>query len=100
MKTWQKLALGTLVVVAIGGARVYFVNKARQDPGVIGKKTEKKLSQDDLAVITQYYFARGSRSGFAPATPCLTTLTRAARYSSPSRRAICPVPKSCRLQSW
>lgn len=58
MKTWQKLGLVTLAVVLIGGARVYFVNKARQDPGVIGKKApEKPLTQDELVDITKYYFA-------------------------------------------
>jgi hypothetical protein len=58
MKTWQKLALATAAIVLIAGVRVYMVNKAREDPGVAVKKNEpKKLSTDDLAVVTQYYFA-------------------------------------------
>jgi hypothetical protein len=58
LKTWQKLAVGTLVVVAIAGARIYMVHKEREDPGVAAKKNvPKKLSQDDLAVITLYYFS-------------------------------------------
>jgi hypothetical protein len=58
MKTWQKLALATVAVVAIAAVRVYMVNKAREDPGVAARKNvPKKLSTDDLAVITLYYFA-------------------------------------------
>lgn len=58
MKLWQKIALMTLAVFLIAGARVYFVWKARQDPGVIKKSPEEKpLTQDELAVMTQYYFA-------------------------------------------
>jgi hypothetical protein len=58
MKLWQKIALMTLAVFLIAGARVYFVWKARQDPGVFKKGPEAKpLTQDELAVITQYYFA-------------------------------------------
>src|SRR5271165_1371304 len=59
MKLWQKLALMTMVVVLIVGARFYFVWKSRQDPGVIARKSPeaKPLSKDDLAVVTQYFFA-------------------------------------------
>jgi hypothetical protein len=59
MKLWQKLALMTLVVVLIGSARFYFVWKSRQSPGVIATQGEKvkPLTQDELAVVTEYYFA-------------------------------------------
>lgn len=58
MKLWQKIVLITLAVFLIAGARVYFVWKARQDPGVFKKGPEAKpLTQDELAVMTQYYFA-------------------------------------------
>ena len=59
MKLWQKLALVTLAVVLIGGARVYFVWKSRQNPGTVAQHgTEAKpLTQDELAVMKQYYFA-------------------------------------------
>ncbi|WP_263350858.1 hypothetical protein [Acidicapsa acidisoli] len=59
MKLWQKLALLTLVVVLIGSARFYFVWKSRQNPGVMATQGEKvkPLTQDELAVVTEYYFA-------------------------------------------
>jgi hypothetical protein len=58
MKLWQKISLITLAVVLIAGARIYFVWKARQDPGVFKKGPEARpLTQDELAVMTQYYFA-------------------------------------------
>jgi hypothetical protein len=59
MKLWQKLALITLIVVVIGGVRVYFVWKSRQDPGVVARHGDepKPLSQDELAVMKQFYFA-------------------------------------------
>jgi hypothetical protein len=58
MKLWQKISLLTLAVLLIAGARVYFVWKARQDPGVFRKgPAPKPLTQDELAVMTQYYFA-------------------------------------------
>jgi hypothetical protein len=59
MKLWQKLVLLTLVVALIGGARVYFVWKSRQNPGVVMPKgaESKPLTQDELAVVTEYNFA-------------------------------------------
>lgn len=59
MKLWQKLASITLVVFLIVGLRIYFVFKARQDPGIIGKSAEqpKRPTMDELAVVMQYYFA-------------------------------------------
>jgi hypothetical protein len=59
MKLWQKLALMTLAVLLIVGARLYFVWKSRQDPGVVARKGDeaKPPTQDQLAVMTQYYFA-------------------------------------------
>ncbi len=45
--------------VLIGAARVYFVWKARQDPGIVARRgaEQKPLTQDELAVVMQYYFA-------------------------------------------
>ena len=58
MKTWQKMVLIFLVVAGIAGVRLYFVFKARQDPGVaVTKNTGPALSQDDLADMKQLYFA-------------------------------------------
>ena len=59
MKLWQRMALVTLAVLLIAGVRFYFVWKERQDPGVVARQAaqRKPLSQDDLAVMTQYYFA-------------------------------------------
>jgi len=58
MKLWQKVAAITLAIVLIAGLRVYFVWKARQDPGIIRHGAETKPpTQDELAVIMQYYFA-------------------------------------------
>jgi len=53
MKTWQKLVLVTLLMVVILGARVYFVWKERQDPGVIGRQAEAgpRPTQDELAYV-------------------------------------------------
>lgn len=52
MKTWQKMALIILAVVLIAGVRLYFVFKARQDPGVVAtKNAAPTLSKDDLAVV-------------------------------------------------
>jgi hypothetical protein len=58
MKAWQKIVLLTLGVALFAGARVYFVWKSRQDPGVIGQRgpEEKPLTQDQLAVVMQYFF--------------------------------------------
>jgi hypothetical protein len=59
MKLWQKLALVTLVMALIVGARFYFVWKSRQDPGVTATKgaETRRPTNDELAVITQYFFA-------------------------------------------
>lgn len=57
MKTSHKVALGTLVVLLILGVRVYFVYKARQDPGVAVKNPQPKLSSDDLAVVKELYLS-------------------------------------------
>jgi hypothetical protein len=59
MRLWQKISLLTMVVVLFAGARFFFVWKARQDPGVSGRRgpAPKPLTQDELAVMTQYYFA-------------------------------------------
>lgn len=59
MKLWQKLTLLTLAMVLIAGARFYFVWKSRQDPGVIARRGDapKPPTQDELAVMTQHFFA-------------------------------------------
>ena len=59
MKLWQRIALLTLVVFLFTGLRVYFVWKSRQNPGVIAGQGNqaKPLTQDELAVMKQYYFA-------------------------------------------
>src|ERR1700679_3509120 len=59
MKFWQKIAVFTLIVALIAGARVYFVWKARQDPGLVARRAAeaKPLSQDELAVVMQYFYA-------------------------------------------
>jgi len=59
MKTWQKITLPILAVFLIAGVRLYFVFKARQDPGAVVNKVDepKPLTQDQLAVMTKYYFA-------------------------------------------
>jgi hypothetical protein len=53
MKLWQKLGLLTLLVLLLLGARVYFVWKERQDPGVAGRQAEqaRPIPQDDLAYV-------------------------------------------------
>jgi hypothetical protein len=53
LKLWQKLVLVTLAMALILGARVYFVWKARQDPGVMVKKGEeaRPIPQDELAYV-------------------------------------------------
>lgn len=59
MKFWQKIAVFTLIVALIAGARVYFVWKARQDPGLVARRAAeaKPLSPDELAVVMQYFYA-------------------------------------------
>jgi hypothetical protein len=57
MKTWQKVGLLTLFAVLICGARVYFVWKSRQDPGVMVRKGDepRQLSKDELVVMKLLY---------------------------------------------
>jgi hypothetical protein len=59
VKLWQKIGLVTLAVFLVLGARIFFLWKARQDPGAIGRKGQavKPMSQDELAVMKMYYFA-------------------------------------------
>ena len=58
MKLWQKAGLVTLAVFLILGIRIYFVWKQRQNPGVVANQpAPRHLSQDELAVIRQFYFA-------------------------------------------
>jgi hypothetical protein len=59
MKIWQKVALLTLFVALVAGARVYFVWKSRQDPGVMVRKGEepRRLSEDELAVMKLLYLS-------------------------------------------
>ena len=54
MKLWQKLGLMTLLVLLLLGARIYFVWKARQDPGVVGRQEAEQarpIPQDELAYV-------------------------------------------------
>jgi hypothetical protein len=87
MKLWQKLALITLIVVVIGGVRVYFVWKSRQDPGVVARHGDepKPLSQDELAVMKQFYFANLDQGGILPAL--LSVYRWACRVRQADRRA-------------
>jgi hypothetical protein len=57
MKLWQKLTLATLLVVLVLGVRVYFIWKARQNPGVMVQKGEETRppTQDELAYVKMLY---------------------------------------------
>ena len=59
MKLWQQIGLVTIAALLFLGARIYFVWKARQDPGAVASlgNATKPPTQDELAVIAQYYFA-------------------------------------------
>jgi hypothetical protein len=58
MKLSQKVGLLTLGVVLVSSVRIYMVWKSRQDAGEVKKAPEsKRLTDDQLAIITQYYFA-------------------------------------------
>ena len=60
MKTWQKVLIPTLLVVLIAGGRLFFVWKARQDPGVTPPghgEVARALTTDELAVVRQMIFA-------------------------------------------
>jgi len=62
MKTWQKIGLLTLLVLLIGGARIYFVWKSRQNPGVMVRQGDepRKLTQDELVVMKLLYLSNFS----------------------------------------
>ncbi|WP_263355889.1 hypothetical protein [Acidicapsa ligni] len=58
MRVWQRVLVGTLLVLVVAGARVYFVWKARQDPGVVKNAVPaKKLTADELTYVKEMYFA-------------------------------------------
>jgi hypothetical protein len=59
VKVWQKLALGTLLVAVIAGARIYFVVKSRENPGMVQTTGEqpRKMTSDELAVVREMYWA-------------------------------------------
>jgi hypothetical protein len=53
MKTWQKMAVPTLISIGIGGIYLFSVWKQRQDPGVIARNSQPtpKVTMDDVAVV-------------------------------------------------
>jgi hypothetical protein len=53
MKTWQKMAIPTLIMVGVGGIYLFSVWKQRQDPGVIARNSQPapKVTMDDVAVV-------------------------------------------------
>ena len=59
MKLWQKIAVFTLVPILIVGAYLFYVFHSRKVADEAANKPEqaKPVSQDDLAVMKQYYFA-------------------------------------------
>jgi hypothetical protein len=61
MKLWQKIGLITLLMVVLLGARVFFLWKGRQDPGLVAKQAEqeaaKPIPKDDLAVVRQLFIS-------------------------------------------
>jgi hypothetical protein len=59
MKLWQKIAVFTLVPVLIVGAYLFYVFHSRKvaDEAASKPAEAKPVSQDDLAVMKQYYFA-------------------------------------------
>jgi hypothetical protein len=58
MKTWQKFLIPTLVAALIAGVYLFVVFKSREDSAAATKgPAPKRPTQDELAVIMQYYFA-------------------------------------------
>jgi hypothetical protein len=56
VKIWQKILIPTVISLAIGGAYLLYVFHQRQNPGVVGQTDgSQSLSQDDLAVVRQFF---------------------------------------------
>ena len=56
MKTWQKILIPTVISLAIGGGYLLYIFHQRQNPGVVGQvDPNQSLSQDDLAVVRQFF---------------------------------------------
>jgi hypothetical protein len=52
MKTWQKIAIMTLVTLAIGGIYLFSVFEHRRNPGVLPQTApDQNLTPDDVAVV-------------------------------------------------
>ena len=52
MKTWQKIAIMTLVTLAIGGIYLFSVFEQRRSPGVLPQATpDQNLTPDDVAIV-------------------------------------------------
>ena len=60
LKTWQKIALITLITLAIGGIYLFFVWKQRQNPGVVNRDQDtESTNMDDYVVmrtLSPHYF--------------------------------------------
>jgi hypothetical protein len=56
MKTWQKVAIMTLITLTIGGIYLFTVWRQRQNPGVVGQAdASQTLSKDDLVVMRAFF---------------------------------------------
>jgi hypothetical protein len=52
MKTWQKIAIMTLITITIGGIYLFSVFEHRRNPGVLPETApEHSLTSDDVAVV-------------------------------------------------
>jgi hypothetical protein len=52
MKTWQKIAVMTLVTLAVGGIYLFSVFEHRRNPGVLPQTApDQNLTPDDVAVV-------------------------------------------------
>jgi hypothetical protein len=58
LKTWQKILIPVLICVLIAGIYLFFVFRARRDPGIIKQgPAQPKLTMDQLAYIRKMYFS-------------------------------------------
>lgn len=53
MNTLKRILIPFVIVIAIGGIYLFFVFRARQNPGVSRAKPEEHLSEDQLAIVRQ-----------------------------------------------
>ena len=52
MKTWQKIAIMTLVTLAIGGIYLFSVFEQRRSPGVLPQATpDQNLTPEEVACL-------------------------------------------------